>query len=391
MITTTFNAIPGASSFARQITDGYQWLRFDTELEGPYRQQQAQLAYSRIRIQWMVFFVIALLSMVIDLLWLPDDSCRINWVIRLTGLGLPALAVVLASFWNRFAQMISSIAFISAIIIVLALASTWLLPLSQQLVTPVAPLFILTFFIWFFAELSFRQAIIAGLLLSSVTLVGRLVVGDVIAWDVQNLILLTLANVLAAVAAYQLEYGKRTTYLKAGLLNELAERDGMSGLYNRRMLESHLARIWRQAMRDDVSLAVALVDVDYFKAFNEHYGHQKGDDVIRQVAVALAGAEKRPFDMVARYSGQCFAVVWYASQRQMVESLAETLRGEVKELGIRHALSCIDRCLTVSVGVSITRPEERHSVRELLDLAEVALDQAKDDGRDAIKIRHLDC
>jgi diguanylate cyclase (GGDEF)-like protein len=167
------------------------------------------------------------------------------------------------------------------------------------------------------------------------------------------------------------------------LLNELAERDGLTGLCNRRTLDSHLERIWRQGLRDKSGLAIAMIDVDYFKRYNDRYGHSQGDAALKAVADVVASVARRPLDLAARYGGEEFVVVWYHPAPTELEKMSEQLRAGVKKLALANKDSEIGE-LSVSVGTAYMLPIAGHSAAELMRVADAALYQAKDQGRNRV-------
>ena len=133
----------------------------------------------------------------------------------------------------------------------------------------------------------------------------------------------TLMSVLSAL---RMERLLRANFIENRLLNDIAERDGLSGLYNRRMFDNLTNRLWLQAQRNQDALQIILVDIDHFKAYNDLYGHQAGDTCIRRVSSIIARAAKRPFDFCARYGGEEFALVLYAPSGNDPTSLPEQIR-----------------------------------------------------------------
>ena len=119
------------------------------------------------------------------------------------------------------------------------------------------------------------------------------------------------AAVIGGISTYKLEFALRTNFLETRLLNELAERDGMTGLYNRRIFDDYVERLWRQSRREGTGVAIIFVDIDFFKLYNDLYGHQAGDDCLKRVARCIARGAKRPFDFAARYGGEEFVLVLY--------------------------------------------------------------------------------
>lgn len=167
-------------------------------------------------------------------------------------------------------------------------------------------------------------------------------------------------------------------------LHELAARDGLTGLPNRRSLDERLDSAWRRAMRTGNSIALVLADVDHFKAFNDAYGHQLGDECLRRVAGALADELKRPDDFVARYGGEEFLVVLENTEAPAALAMAERLRASVEALGMPHVRSDAAPVVTVSLGVSATRPGRDSTPPDLLAAADRWLYRAKAAGRNRV-------
>ncbi|MCC5809030.1 MAG: diguanylate cyclase [Ectothiorhodospiraceae bacterium] len=170
-------------------------------------------------------------------------------------------------------------------------------------------------------------------------------------------------------------------------LATLSARDPLTGVANRRGLDLFLQGQWELMAEKGKPLAVLMCDVDHFKTFNDDHGHKHGDVCLRQVAEALTGQVRRDTDLVARYGGEEFTLVLPATDLDGATRVAEACRRAVAGLGIRHGGSLPGRLLTVSVGVSVAFPAEQGSVIELVHLADEALYQAKDRGRDQYAVR----
>ena len=141
------------------------------------------------------------------------------------------------------------------------------------------------------------------------------------------------------------------------LLRSLTGRDPLTGIANRRALDERLVQEWRRALRHDQSLALLMIDIDHFKAYNDHYGHIQGDDCLRRVAQVIAEKVPRAEDLVARYGGEEFAVLLANSTRQEAVIVAERVRAAVKDLCIPHACSSTAAVVSLSVGVASCRPQ----------------------------------
>lgn len=172
--------------------------------------------------------------------------------------------------------------------------------------------------------------------------------------------------------------------LKAELLESLVMRDDLTGIPNRRHFNETYEIEWRRAQRAGSWLAVALVDVDQFKQYNDHYGHGLGDRCLRQVASALAATLLRPGDLVARYGGEEFAAVLPGADLAGARDVAERFRANVAALRIEHAYSKLAEVVTVSVGYAAVTASAGITLQNLLDLADRMLYRAKGGGRNRV-------
>jgi diguanylate cyclase (GGDEF)-like protein len=174
------------------------------------------------------------------------------------------------------------------------------------------------------------------------------------------------------------------------MLRELMERDPLTGLKNRRSFDEHLQRIWMQAQRDQRSVAVIMVDADDFKAYNDTYGHQAGDDVLRRIGGVLREFGRRPLDLAARYGGEEFALIMNDVTVEHASKVGEQLRAAVAGLNIAHGTARAAGTVTLSVGVAIGKPELDRTPQGLVQLADEALYAAKAAGRNCVVVRGPD-
>ena len=166
-------------------------------------------------------------------------------------------------------------------------------------------------------------------------------------------------------------------------LDKLTLTDALTGLGNRRQFDHTLATEWRRCRRDVEPLAVIMMDVDNFKAFNDAYGHQAGDACLQEIAAQLKRSVARPGDVVVRYGGEEFALVLPATDSDGANHLCKLIRARIKDLAIPHE-AVARGIITVSAGLASLVPSEHFEARELLKLADAALYRAKAAGRDTI-------
>lgn len=169
------------------------------------------------------------------------------------------------------------------------------------------------------------------------------------------------------------------------LLENHAFVDGLTGIPNRRRFDEVLGQAWAMGTRQQSPLAVVLLDVDHFKLFNDHYGHQAGDACLVQVGESLAGALTRSSDLVARYGGEEFVAVLPATPLEGALDVAEILRKAVDALGLPHAHSTAADHVTVSLGVAARIPDSDAPPSGLVELADRALYRAKQGGRNRVE------
>src|SRR5690606_39329772 len=125
----------------------------------------------------------------------------------------------------------------------------------------------------------------------------------------------------------------REQFLIRRLLRQLADRDSLTGLHNRRSFRRHLDTLWRQSQREGQPIAMLLGDIDHFKRYNDCYGHQAGDETLQEVALLFQMAARRPLDMAVRLGGEEFALLLYGSSAEDAREYAEELRSEERRVG----------------------------------------------------------
>lgn len=172
-------------------------------------------------------------------------------------------------------------------------------------------------------------------------------------------------------------------------LKALSECDGLTGVANRRHFDQAFEQEWRRALRRGESLAVGLLDIDHFKAYNDRYGHLQGDQALQRVASALQGVMGRAEDLLARYGGEEFAVILPGLHRQEATVMAERLRAAVADLAIPHGAAAEAGVITVSGGLVALVPDPQVDPQELLAAADQLLYAAKARGRNRVLVQAI--
>ena len=167
-------------------------------------------------------------------------------------------------------------------------------------------------------------------------------------------------------------------------LEQLSFNDGLTGVANRRMFDSVMEMEWLNAKRNRQPLSLVMIDIDYFKQYNDHYGHLQGDDCLKRVAQALGSSATRAKDFVARFGGEEFALVLPESNAESAATVAERCRKAIFKLQIPHAQSPIGQTLSISLGVGSVTPDTNDSLLDFINSVDQNLYLAKQRGRNCI-------
>lgn len=206
-----------------------------------------------------------------------------------------------------------------------------------------------------------------------------------------NLTFLTILSIIMSRMVYVMHFQnyykekligqQKDSLIKANnMLYAMSYIDPLTDIPNRRYFDEILKREWSRAAREQNQLALIMIDVDLFKEYNDHFGHQAGDDCLRRIAKALSKTVNRPGDIVARYGGEEFAVILPNTNTSGARQIAENIFRAIRNLQIRHPSSPY-KILTISLGFSSRKPQNEKKVTALLSAADSALYQAKKSGR----------
>lgn len=215
-------------------------------------------------------------------------------------------------------------------------------------------------------------------------------------------VLATLAATLLAVGLYriasrrallrqkrlELLVDRRTRELQIALsrVEEISRTDSLTGVANRRFLDDILDSAWQQCAQQHAPISIIMLDIDYFKQFNDSVGHVAGDDCLRRVADSLQSGVLRDVDVVVRYGGEEFLMLLPGADTRAAVGVAERIQGLLRQLEIPHPDNPISPYITASLGCATVWPAEKGAPDELIQSADRALYQAKTDGRDRIRI-----
>lgn len=373
------------SPAATQLRRGFPWLRFREPLEREFREAYREQTKSRIKASiWLSVAIIAAFMAMHQ--FLLGDTSRWLTNVRLFVL-LPAMAITLSLLHSPwYHRLLAPLTQVLAPVFGVGVVIGDLLAL-QSGTSSLPAVVLVTISIYSLLGLFFYPALRSGLIILATHVAGILLMHIPLADAVYSTVVIACANVVGGTFCYTLEKVSRTNYLEARLLTEMASRDGLTGIYNRRVFDEHLDNVWQQASRERVSAALLLVDIDHFKTYNDYYGHQAGDECLKHVARALARCGRRPLDFVARYGGEEFAIVLYQARRDYVEEVAQRIRQSLDQLALKHPASPIAKFVTVSIGAACVVPEADRSHFGFVQLADEALYEAKGAGRNRTVIK----
>jgi diguanylate cyclase (GGDEF)-like protein len=356
---------------------------FSEELEAEFG--RLQLAENRTLIR-----VVSLVALLLAGLRGADQIALGSWTpfqLAVYGVVLAASMVLMAVAWSPWFQRLympcaqvliplrgSLIAFVVA-----GVASRGQLEALMLL-----PLLMVGPFLVF--GLKFRTAAFTVTLTITVYATAAAILGLPLGVIVRSCLLLIVVAAACGVVARTLERSARTRFVETHAMAELATQDALTGVKNRRVFDEHLELMWDLAVKKQRGIAILLIDVDHFKAYNDRYGHQAGDRALRRVAEILQMFVTRPNDLLARYGGEEFAVLLYDVDAIAAERLAAQMRKAVCAMALEHRDSRLGQVVTISIGVGVVEPTSERRARGALQLADEALYQAKTMGRNRVEV-----
>ncbi|WP_078129452.1 GGDEF domain-containing response regulator [Leptospira alexanderi] len=165
----------------------------------------------------------------------------------------------------------------------------------------------------------------------------------------------------------------------------ISRTDSLTGLYNRRYFDEILTTEWKRCWRTGAGIALIMLDIDHFKLYNDTYGHQGGDQCLKQVARAIRDCARRAGDVAARYGGEEFAVILPETNESNAVVVSRNILENVEKMAIPHLASKTNSIVTVSIGMATLSPSPENSITELIERADKALYLAKEEGRNCLR------
>jgi diguanylate cyclase (GGDEF)-like protein len=371
------------SPYANQLSLGFRWLRFSRVLEREYRAyllddsfELKRIALSVAMVLWLAFAGLDLLTVQTPHLW---------WILAVRLLVLAILLVCAGLILQRrHTRLLLPLSMLCILALGVGAAAIVGIAHHADPNYPYEGLLLVSMAAYFLVGLRLSEALACALAVLLLYICAEWLAGLPLPRLINNLLFLLFGNLMGGVGCYLLEYKSREHFLVSRLMRLLADHDSLTGLHNRRSFNRQIERLWRQAQRDGQSLALLLCDIDHFKAYNDHYGHQAGDTALQRVGALIEQAARRPLDMGVRLGGEEFALLLFDIGAEEAKHRAEALRLALVELNIAHQGSDSASMLSMSIGVACLSPSVGGELNQLYEHADRALYEAKAFGRNQV-------
>lgn len=400
--------LPGSNQFTydqiqKLIQNGLNFVHFPWQIEALYRLHYCREAAREFRYRAPIILALySFLTFGIYKISLGHDVGT-TWMYYYTWVGLIIFIAWILSFIPRLSHFFDLYVGIGAM---LAVALTFLMitvigPVQSNALFHVAMMYAVVI-IYGFVGLRFYTAFIAGWSGGLMAMIVSILLNYNIDWVLFNRTY-TFSSFLGMALAYAIDRQHRENYLQnciielnqqklsqqAELLESLSRQDALTNLANRRYLEEVLTREWFSALRYQHPLTVMMLDIDYFKHYNDSFGHVAGDNCLKVIAHVLKQMTSRGNELAARYGGEEFMLIFPMTDALQAEKIAENLLQRVNDLALPHPTSLIGDHITVSIGVISTIPQRHHQLSDLIMQADQALYQAKKYGRNQYALLRL--
>jgi diguanylate cyclase (GGDEF)-like protein len=370
------------SLYSTQFTLGFSSLQFIPELEDEFREYYLRNSPGHLKRVLPIALALTVLFALSNYVRLPTEVFQKTMLLPYAQLA--ALALVAVVIYRDYRRALEP-----AVILTLSVYGITT-PIAMGAIneggqySPIAAQLFIIVFCYFLSGLRFVPAMVGAMVISLSYPASQLLFDTPLHNLALNSYYLLLFNLLGLTGAYFFEYAARDGFLSRALMQEMALYDSVTGLPNQRAFALDLDRLCRQGRRDAKTVAVAMLDVDNFKEFNDYFGYPQGDYCLRKISSAVRGGIRRPLDIAGRYGGEELVIAWYDCNAENARDLAESVRAEVESLAIPHGPEASQRSVTVSIGVISSVPGEKPDASSLMRGADRALADAKEKGRNQV-------
>jgi diguanylate cyclase (GGDEF)-like protein len=375
------------SAYALELNRRTAFLRFAPSLEAEYSIAHLARVRRRVRVWFTLAFIIRTMLVITQLRRTGVSS---GDALIYLGAILPCSVFLLWLAWGRhFGRLYLRVAPILVPLFYALIAVVDVRLLTDGRFEQFAAFPVVMIAVFFFAGLKFREAAVTALFLLITFCIAAFAVGLAPIVLLKCMVVVAITSVVGAIVGWDVEQSHRENFIERALIGELLARDSLTGLHNRRIFDEHLLRVWQQALRDQCSIAVCMIDVDHFKRYNDAFGHQAGDMALRALGRLIQEVAHRPLDLTARYGGEEFAVIFYDLEPRDVHAIAQGLIKAVQAERINPpgVLAKAKLELTISIGVGLISPAVGRTPQGAVQLADEALYEAKNAGRNRLVVK----
>lgn len=377
------------STFAR--------LNLPPAIEEGYQAYHHGVALAHLRTYWPIGAIsIAVIAAWLFMADLVVPSLRTLVMLGLCGIFALVAAVVLCVHVEALAHHLGRVLGLTATAGLLALhVATLIAPVDTPLQTIAQfGVILVAIAVFTISNLTFRPAVLCVVIATAVFMPLAYFANGSFQWDIFGVYTLG-SGLVGATIGFSQEVRERAVYLQGRLLflekkaldamtdtlEHLSRTDALTGLANRRHFDEFLAREWANCVREGSEINLLFIDVDFFKPYNDHYGHRAGDDCLAAVGRALGEQALRGADFIARYGGEEFVAMFPQNDRAGLVAMAERIGRAIDELALPHAASTVASHVTVSIGIASMVPAREDAPSRLIEMADEALYRAKAGGR----------
>ncbi len=375
--------------YDQQLKQGFKSLRFNPLLEKEFRIYFNARNVVKQRGAIILGILLLLLLAPLDLRLLDPQATTIYLFSRI-WLTIPVLVIALFfTFKPKFQRFFPIFSFIIISFIGLTAVGMVAYAQAEQQYLPHEGIMLIIMVAFFLGGMRFKQSLSCALLVCLTYMILTEIYVPPDNFRFHRYFLIFATSLIGGVGAYTLEYQQRISFLQRGALKNLAKIDSLTKLYNRGAINQKLNHLVDYAYRENKSITLMLLDVDYFKNFNDLYGHIAGDKCLVSIAKSLSNHCKRPLDFAGRYGGEEFLLVWFDTKSTEVDTLVEKVRTQINAQKIPHSESKVSDYVTISAGVVSGTPTIPDMSQTILHQADQCLYRAKESGRNRILIQDM--
>ena len=366
------------SVYARQLSRRAAELQFDEPLEGEFRRNYGRGNTSFVRIAAIQGLVLVSVSAFLDWRLAAGNFVPISLAMKLAVMA-PAFLLLLYAIHSKPLNLyVNKLTLLCAVALSAGSVGVLLAALPSNLPNTVLGIHVVTIFIYLMLGLRLLPALTCALPLTAVLIWVETNMGVNAPDTAFDCVFLLFTNVVGALTCYRLEYAARTNFLEHEIVKLLSGNDSTTGIPNRRYFARHLQTVKRQAGRDGKAIAVLLAEIADFDDFKRRHGEASADATLKRVANAIVHELKRPLDIAAKLGSQDFGIVLYDPDPNHIQALIKQIRQRVAALNIAHNDASDSGLVAIDVGAVISPAAGSHDIEQILELAELALGQARE-------------